>query len=158
MPRLTGAVGIAGGALLAALAVTGCATANAASSLSVASAYVPQPTKPGTTVAYLDIRNNGATDRLIAVHTSVGGTVLFRAPVSRQGGVLTMRTVPDIVIPADSMLQLNPDHDYLLITGAGAMHDGKAIMLRLTFANGGTVTVVAPVTDPQSGGASYFLN
>ena len=60
MPRLTGAVGIAGGALLAALAVTGCATANAASSLSVASAYVPQPTKPGTTVAYLDIRNNGA--------------------------------------------------------------------------------------------------
>src|ERR1700683_1446291 len=158
MPRLTGAVGIAGGALLAAPAVTGCATANAASAPSVASAYVPQPTKPGTTVAYLDIRNNGAADRLIAVHTSVGGTVQFRAPMSRQADVLLMRTVPDIAIPADAMVQLNPDHDYLLITGAGAMHDGKDITLRLTFANAGTVTVIALVTNPQSGGASYFLN
>jgi len=158
MPRLTAALGIAGAALLAALAVTGCATANAAPSLTIASAYVPQPTKPGTTVAYLDIRNNGTADRLLAVHTSVGGTVQFRAPVSRQGGVLVMRTVPSIVIPADSMVQLNPDHDYLLITGAGAMHDGKDIMLRLTFADGGTVTVIAMVTNPQSGGASYFLN
>ena len=158
MPRLTAALGIVGGALLAALAVTGCATASAAPSLSIASAYVPQPTTPGTTVAYLDIRNNGAADRLIAVHTSVGGTVQFRAPASRQGGVLTMRTVPDIPIPANSMVQLNPDHDHLLITGAGAMHDGKDIMLRLTFATGGTVTVIAMVTNPQSGGASYFLN
>jgi copper(I)-binding protein len=154
----TAALGIAGAALLAALGVTGCAAANAASSIAIASAYVPQPTKPGTTVAYLDIRNNGATDRLIAAHTSVGGTVQFRAPMSLKAGVLAMRTVPDIVIPADSMVQLNPDHDYLLITGAGAMHDGKDIMLRLTFANAGTVTVIALVTNPQSGGASYFLN
>ena len=154
----TAALGIAGAALLAALGVTGCGPTSGASSIAIASAYVPQPTKPGTTVAYLDIRNNGAADRLIAVHTSVGGTVQFRAPMSRQADVLVMRTVPDIAIPADSMVQLNPDHDYLLITGAGAMHDGKAIMLRLTFANGGTVTVVAPVTNPQSGGASYFLN
>jgi len=46
----------------------------------------------------------------------------------------------------------------LLITGAGPMHDGKDIMLRLTFANAGTVTVIALVTNPQSGGSSYFLN
>jgi copper(I)-binding protein len=154
----TAALGIAGVALLAALGVTGCAATSGASSIAIASAYVPQPTKPGTTVAYLDIRNNGAADRLIAVHTSVGGTVQFRAPMSRQADVLTMRTVPDIAIPADSMVQLNPDHDYLLITGAGAMHDGKDITLRLTFANAGTVTVIALVTNPQSGGASYFLN
>jgi copper(I)-binding protein len=154
----TAALGIAGAALLAALGVTGCGPTSGASSIAIASAYVPQPTKPGTTVAYLDIRNNGAADRLIAVHTSVGGTVQFRAPMSRQADVLVMRTVPDIAIPADSMVQLNPDHDYLLITGAGAMHDGKDITLRLTFANAGTVTVIALVTNPQSGGASYFLN
>jgi copper(I)-binding protein len=154
----TAALGIAGVALLAALGVTGCAATSGASSIAIASAYVPQPTKHGTTVAYLDIRNNGAADRLIAVHTSVGGTVQFRAPMSRQADVLTMRTVPDIAIPADSMVQLNPDHDYLLITGAGAMHDGKDITLQLTFADAGTVTVIALVTNPQSGGASYFLN
>jgi copper(I)-binding protein len=154
----TAALGIAGAALLAALGVTGCGPTSGASSIAIASAYVPQPTKPGTTVAYLDIRNNGAADRLIAVHTSVGGTVQFRAPMLRQDDMLAMRTVPDIAIPADTMVQLNPDHDYLLITGAGAMHDGKDITLRLTFANAGTVTVIALVTNPQSGGASYFLN
>jgi hypothetical protein len=31
-------------------------------------------------------------------------------------------------------------------------------MLRLTFANAGTVTVIAMVTNVESGGSSYFLN
>jgi hypothetical protein len=31
-------------------------------------------------------------------------------------------------------------------------------MLRLTFANAGMVTVIAMVTNPESGGSSYFLN
>ena len=158
VPRLTPVLRIAAAALLAVLAVTGCASAGAASSIAVASAYVPQPTTPGTTVAYLDIRNNGQDDKLISVQTSVGGKVQLRAPMARHSGVLTMRTVPEIPIPANSMTLLNPDSFHLLITGAGAMHDGKDIMLRLTFANAGTVTVIAMVTDPESGGSSYFLN
>ena len=143
---------------MALLVVTGCASANAASSIAVASAYVPQPTNPGVTVAYLDIRNNGKPDRLISAQTSVGGTVQLRAPVARYAGILTMHTVSGIPIPANSMTLLNPDSDHLLITGAGPMHDGKDIMLRLTFANAGTVTVIAMVTNPESGGSSYFLN
>jgi copper(I)-binding protein len=158
MRRLRSVVGVAGAALLAATVVTGCASANAASSIVVASAYVPTPTTPGTTVAYLDIRNNGKPDRLISAHTSVGGTVQLRAPLGRHAGMLVMHTVSDIAIPSDSMTMLNPDTDHLLITGAGPMHDGKDIMLRLTFANAGTVTVIALVTNPQSGGSSYFLN
>jgi periplasmic copper chaperone A len=155
--RLTPVLRIAGAALLAALVVTGCASARA-SSIAIASAYVPQPTTPGTTVAYLEIRNNGPADKLISVRTSVGGKVQLRAPVSRQSGVMTMRTVPDIPIAANAMTRLNPISYHLLITGAGTMHDGKDIMLRLTFANAGTVTVIAMVTNPQSGGSSYFLN
>ena len=158
MRRLTSALGIAGAVLLAAVGVSGCGTASAASSLGVSSAYVPQPTTPGTTVAYLDIRNNGHADRLIAVHTSVGGTVQLRAPGARHAGMLSMHTVAYIPIPADSLVQLNPDSYHLLITGAGPMHDGKDIMLQLTFANAGTITVIALVTNPESGGGSYFLN
>jgi periplasmic copper chaperone A len=158
MRRLTSLPGIAAAVLLAALGISGCATANAASSISVSSAYVPQPSTPGTTVAYLDIRNNGHADRLLAVHTSVGGTVQLRAPGMQHAGTLTMHTVTDIPIPADSMVQLNPDSYHLLITGAGPMHDGKDIMLRLTFANAGTITIIALVTNPQNGGSSYFLN
>jgi periplasmic copper chaperone A len=158
MRKLTSVLGLAGAVLLAALGVTGCATASAASSISVTAAYVPQPTTPGTTVAYLDIRNNGHADRLLAVHTSVGGTVQLRAPGARNAGTLVMHTVTDIPIPADSLVRLNPDSYHLLITGAGPMHDGKDITLRLTFADAGTVTILALVTNPQSGGSSYFLN
>jgi periplasmic copper chaperone A len=158
MRRLASVLGIAAAVLLAALGVTGCATASAASSIGVTSAYVPQPSTPGTTVAYLDIRNNGHADRLIAVHTSVGGTVQLRAPGARHGGTLTMHTVAYIPIPAGSMTRLNPDSYHLLITGAGPMHDGKDIMLQLTFAGAGTITVIALVTNPESGGSSYFLN
>jgi copper(I)-binding protein len=158
MRRLRSVLGIAGAVLLAALVVTGCASANAASSIGLASAYVPQPTTPGTTVAYLDIRNNGKADRLLSAQTSVGGKVQLRAPLGRHAGVLTWHTVPYIVLPADSMTLFNPDNYHLLITGAGPMHDGKDIMLRLTFANAGTVTVIALVTNPENGGGSYFLN
>ena len=158
MRRPTSILGIAGVVLLAALGVSGCATASAASSISVNNAYVPQPTTPGTTVAYLDIRNGGHADRLLAVHTSVGGTVQLRAPDAQHTGTLVMRTVTDIPIPANTMVRLNPDSYQLLITGAGPMRDGKAIMLQLTFADAGTITVIAVVTNPQSGGSSYFLN
>ena len=106
MRRLRPVLGIAGAALLATLAVTGCASASAASSIVVASAYIPQPTTPGTTVAYLDIRNNGPADTLISAQTSVGGKVQLRAPAGRQAGTLIMRTVPDIPLPAHSMTLL----------------------------------------------------
>jgi copper(I)-binding protein len=160
MRKVTSFLGIAGAVLLATLGISGCATSSAtASSISVTSAYVPQPTTPGTTVAYLDIRNNGRPDRLIAAQTSVGGTVQLRAPDTQQhADVLTMRTVADIPIPSNTMVRLNPDNGYLLITGAGPMQDGKAIMLRLTVASAGTITVIAVVTNPENGGSSYFLN
>src|SRR6516165_8143050 len=156
--RLTPVLRIAGAALLAALVVTGCASARATPSIAVASAYVPQPTTPGTTVAYLEIRNNGPADKLISVQTSVGGKVQLRAPVGRHSGALVMRTVPDIPIAANAMTRFNPISYHLLITGAGTMRDGEDIKLRLTFADAGTVTILAIVTNPQSGGSSYFLN
>src|ERR1700750_3267855 len=156
--RLTPVLRIAGAALLAALAVTGCAAAQATGSIDIASAYVPQPTTPGTTVAYLEIRNNGPADKLLSAQVSVGGTVQLRAPAGRHAGAMIMRTVRDIPIAANAMTRLNPISYHLLITGAGTMRDGKDIMLRLTFANAGTITVTARSTTPQSGASSYFLN
>jgi periplasmic copper chaperone A len=155
MRRLTSVASIASAMLAAAIALTGCASST---QIAITSAYVPQPTTPGTTVAYLDIRNNGRADRLVAASTSVGGTVQLRARVESPTGALVMRPVPDIPIPADSLVRLNPDSYQLLITGAGPMHDGKDIWLRLTFADAGTISVLAQVTNPQTGGSSYFLN
>jgi copper(I)-binding protein len=142
---------LAGGAALA-----GCAqNAVAAPAIQLGTAYVEVPTS-GTTEAYLVIRNNGPTDQLTSARTSVGGRVTFREPA--QAGGTTMKTVPDIAIPADSLLRLSPDGSHLLITGAGPMKGGTQITLTLVFARGGTMTVEAEVTNPESGGSSYFLN
>ena len=153
-------LGIASAALLAVLGISGCATSHSSgSAISLTSAYVALPTTPGTTVAYLDIRNNGTPDRLISAQTSVGGTVQLRSPESQpHPGGTPMHTVSAIPIPSNTMVRLNPDNGYLLITGAGPMQNGKAITLRLTFANAGTINILAVVTNPQDGGSSYFLN
>jgi len=102
------------------------------------------------------IRNNGPADRLVAARTSVGGRVTFR----RASGpaAATMATIASVRIPAHSTLAMRPNGIHMLITGAGRMHGGKDITLTLVFARAGPVSVVAQVTNPQSGGSSYFLN
>jgi copper(I)-binding protein len=143
-------------AVLAAAGLTGCyAKARAATSIQIATAYVPQPAAPGRTVAYVVIRNSGPGDRLIAARTSVGGRVVFRAPV---GQSTTMHTIPAISIPASTTVRLVPDGLHMLITGAGPMYGGKDITLTLVFARAGPMSVVAQVTNPETGGSSYFLN
>jgi len=142
---------------LAAAGLAGCyGRASASPSVALATAYVAQPSVPGEAVGYLVIRNNGGRDRLISVRTSVGGKVSFRAP--RQPGSTVMHTIPAISIPAHGTVRLIPDGLHLLITGAGPMHGGKDITLTLVFAHAGAVSVLAQVTNPQTGGSSYFLN
>jgi periplasmic copper chaperone A len=147
---------------MTALAAAGCSVAKAGgggSSITATAAYVQQPNSTGqATVGYLDIRNNGAADKLVSVTTSAGGTVALRAPVRPGVTPVVMRTVQDIPVPANSMTQLVPNSYHLLITGAGPMHDGKDITLKLNFAHSGAITILALVTNPANGGASYFLN
>jgi len=144
-------------AMLAALAMAGCAArAGASPSIELATAYVPVPQTPGTTVAYVLIRNNGNADRLVAAHTSVGGRVTFRT--ARGPGAAIMSTVASVRVPAHGTLAMRPDGIHMLITGAGPIRGGKDITLTLVFAHAGPVSVQAQVTNPQSGGSSYFVS
>jgi len=144
-------------ALISMLALSGCGAAD--TKIAIASAYIPLPTTPGTTVAYLDIRNNATTtDHLLSASTSVGGQVSFLAPAGLRGSTMVMKLVPDIAVPANSLMRMNPNSYRLRITGASHMQGGKDVILTLKFAHAGTVSVVALVTDPESGGGSYFLN
>ena len=117
---------------------------------------MPVPPSAGTTVAYVVIRNNGAADRLLSVHTSAGGQVAFRGPA--RPGTLTMHTIGSIAIPAHSTVRMVPDGYHMLITGAGAIRGGTDVTLTLVFAHAGRVPVVVQVTNPATGGSTYFLN
>ena|SRR6516164_7887934 len=145
----TAVAGLAGLAGCAAPAVAG-------SQVQLSTAFVPVPQTPGTTVAYVVIRNNGPADRLVAARTSAGGRVTFR----RASGpaAATMATIASVRVPAHSTLAMRPDGIHMLITGVGRIQGGKDITLTLVFARAGPVSVVAQVTNPQSGGSSYFLN
>jgi copper(I)-binding protein len=155
-PAVARAASAAGVLLIGGAALAGCAQkADASAALELGTAYVQVPTG-GTTEAYLVIQNKGPANRLTSARTSVGGRVIFRAPV-RSGGTL-MRTVPDIGIPADATVRLSPVGFHMLITGAGSMRSGGQITLTLVFARGGAMSVVADVTNPATGGSSYFLS
>jgi periplasmic copper chaperone A len=148
-------------AAVLAVSATGCSSRNHAGGKGIipTGAYVQQPSSTGqATVGYLDIRNNGTSDTLTSVSTSVGGTVQLRGPLTDDASPVVMHTVTTIPIPGDETTQLIPNSFHLLISGAGAMHDGKDIKLTLTFAHAGPITVYALVTNPQNGGSSYFLN
>jgi copper(I)-binding protein len=137
--------------------MTGCvARAGAADAIQLATAYVAAPTTPGTTVAYVVIRNNGPADRLVSARTSAGGRVTFR--VAAGPNAATMRTVQSVGVPGHGLLAMRPDGVHMIITGAGPLRGGKAVTLTLVFAHAGAVSVVAQVTNPETGGSSYFLN
>jgi hypothetical protein len=155
--RLTRIAGIVSAALLAVAAGAGCSRpASGPGSIAATAAYIQLPTGKAT-VGYLDIRNNGkAEDQLVSVSTSVGGTVELRAPASAGVTPVVMHTVSSVDIPAGTLVQFVPNSYHLLITGAGPMHDGKDITLRLKFAHAGTVSVLALVTNPGSSDGGYF--
>jgi copper(I)-binding protein len=143
--------------VLAAAGLTGCyAKASASPAIELSTAVVPQPAVPGETTAYLVIRNNSGPDRLIRVRTSVGGRVTFRAPAGH--GNLTMHTIPAVAIPGHNVIRLVPNSVHLLITGVRSLHGAKEITLTLVFAHAGAMSVTAQVTNPETGGSSYFLN
>ncbi|HEY2443778.1 MAG TPA: copper chaperone PCu(A)C [Streptosporangiaceae bacterium] len=151
-------------ALIAAVAVglgtAGCAVSASASNkapvIEASTGYVPLPVTPGTTFAYLAIRNNAHTaDSLIAVRTSAGGRVSFLAPARGRGA---MSRVSSIGIPAGATVRLVPNGPHLLITDAGRMQSGKDITLTLVFAHGGSLTVQAFVNNPADKDSNYLFN
>jgi copper(I)-binding protein len=147
------ALAIAGAGL-----ATGCAApaAGAAPAIKLTSAQISQPGASGVTDVYVDVQNSGPADELVGAHISVGGTVTLRSPV--RPGVALMRTVPGIAIPARTFTGLDPNGPHLLVTDAGKMISGREISVTLVFAHAGAVTVPAMVTNPATGGGSYFLN
>jgi copper(I)-binding protein len=156
-PAGTAAALVAGlplAALVLLAGTAGCAAqASTSREIQLGTVYVPAAPAAGTTVAYVVIKNDGPADELVAARTSAGGQVLFAAAPGRTPSMV--RTVP---VPAHSTLAMTPGTVHLVITGAKALQGGKDVTLTLVFARAGTVSVVAVVTNPATGGSSYFEN
>lgn len=145
-------------AVLGASLAAGCAAPppRAGPSIKLSSAQVTQPSATGVTDVYVDVQNTGPADDLIGARVSVGGHVTLRSPA--RSDVTAMHTVSAIAIPARSSVGLDPNGSHLLVTDAGKMISGREITVTLLFAHAGAISVPAMVTNPATGGSSYFLN
>jgi copper(I)-binding protein len=157
-PRHARAIAVCGLAVLAASLTAGCSAPppRPAPSITLSSAQVTQPSASGVTDIYVDVQNTGPADQLIGARISVGGHVTLRSPVGAD--VMDMQTVRAITIPAKSFIGLDPNGSHLLVTHAGKMISGREITVTFLFAHAGAISVSAMVTNPATGGASYFLN
>jgi copper(I)-binding protein len=157
-PRHALAIVVCGLAALGASFTAGCSAPppRPAPGITLSSAQVTQPSAAGVTDIYVDVQNKGPADQLIGARISVGGHITLRAPVGSD--VMDMQTVRGITIPARSFVGLDPNGSHLLVTHAGKMISGREITVTFLFAHAGAISVSAMVTNPATGGASYFLN
>lgn len=96
--------------------------------------------------AYMTLINSGDTpDALIAAETDVAETVELHT-VEMENGVMKMRPVPQIDVPAQGEQMLKPGGFHIMLLGIQHdLKDGETVTLTLTFEKSGTMDVVAPV-------------
>ena len=106
-------------------------------------------TAPGqtATAVYLDIANQGKReDRLLRVSSPVAATAEIHS-MTMADGVMRMRELDQIALPAGKAISLMPSQGYHLMLQRlrQPLVAGQQISLRLRFARAGTVVLQVPV-------------
>lgn len=136
--------------LFAALALaSSLAGAGEATNIAIGGAYVRLP-PPGQSIsaAYLSIDNSGEACKLIKADSPVASNVELHNH-THDGGVMRMRRVDAIEVPAKGKALLQPGGYHIMLIGLKApLQDGQQVPLTLTFDNGSSKTISAPVQRP----------
>ena len=120
----------------------------AAADITVTYAWVRATIGQGTVAAgYVTIVNTGETDeRLIGVRAAGVAKAEVHRTTTGEGGVMRMRPVAVLEIPAGGNLAFEGGGDHLMLTGiATPLKEDEEILLTLTFEHAGEVAVVARV-------------
>jgi hypothetical protein len=109
-----------------------------------------------TGAAYFTVRNGGdADDRLIGVASEVADRAELHSS-TMQDGVMRMRPVEAVEVPAHGAAALEPGGLHVMLIGLKSpLQEGGSFALTLTFANAGEVEVVATIEDIAHGGAGH---
>lgn len=97
--------------------------------------------------AYMVIRSQATTDdALIGVTSPAAAVVELHRTEADASGMMTMRPVPEILVPAAGSVELAPGgYHLMLIDLVEPLVDGATVELVLTFRSGVVVTVQAVV-------------
>jgi periplasmic copper chaperone A len=109
-----------------------------------------------TGAAYLTVRNQGdADDRLVGIATEVADRAELHSSVM-QDGVMRMRPVEAIELPAHGEAVLAPGGLHVMLIGLkGPLEEGKSFALTLSFEEAGEVEVVTTIEDIAHGGPGH---
>ncbi|MEN9936906.1 MAG: hypothetical protein RLZZ387_3485 [Chloroflexota bacterium] len=113
--------------------------------ISVSGAWA-RPAQEGNGAAYMILSNiGGQADRLVGVSGDVAGALELHT-VENNNGVMAMRPVEGIDIPAGGQVELKPGSFHVMMIGLnGELKAGDRIPLTLRFQNAGEVDVMADV-------------
>ena len=105
-----------------------------------------------TTGGFMLIRNTGKADRqLVKAESPAAGTVELHTHIN-DNGVMKMRAVASIAVKAGAQAELKPgSYHVMLIDLKESLKEGDSIPISLTFDDGSTFNVQAPVRKPLTG-------
>ncbi|WP_164696720.1 copper chaperone PCu(A)C [Falsiroseomonas algicola] len=133
------------------LLVPGMAAAQQQSGVTVNAPWTRAAGQGGTGAGFMTLRNAGATaDRLVAARAGIARTVELHTHIN-DNGVMRMRPVPGIEVPAGGEVQLRPGGFHLMLIGLTApLRQGERVPVTLVFERAGEVQVQLAV---ESAGA-----
>ena len=137
------------GALGALLLLAACSGPQLSPEIAVTHAWA-RATAPGgtTSAAYLTIDNKGGEDRLVGISIPAGSASLHST--SMDGGVMRMRPLDSLVVPARSAVALEPGGIHIMLMGLRQpLTAGSTLPLELRFERSGTRQVTATVRPPS---------
>jgi copper(I)-binding protein len=120
--------------------------------IAVSDAYVRMaPPGTPTTGAFMTIKNLGSADRkLLKADSPAAKTVELHNHIN-DNGVMKMRPVKEIDIKSQGQAELKPgSYHVMLIDLKQTLNENETIPLTLTFDDGSTKKIDAPVRKPQA--------
>jgi len=109
-----------------------------------------------TGAAYLTVRNGGdEDDRLIGVSAEIADQAALHSSMM-QDGVMRMRPVEAVEVPAGGEAVLEPGGVHIMLVGLkGRLEEGQSFALTLEFEKAGEVEVMTAIEDIAHGGAGH---
>ncbi|KXF83181.1 copper chaperone PCu(A)C [Enterovibrio coralii] len=123
------------------------ASANAFAEIDVHDAYArATPPHAPNSAAFMEIKNSGKEDiYLVSASTSVAKTVELHNH-EMVDGLMKMRQVDNIKIPADGMTMLKPGGLHVMLFDLSSpLKEGNTIPLQLTFSDQSSVDLELPI-------------
>jgi periplasmic copper chaperone A len=109
--------------------------------------------------AYLIIKNGGTeAEKLVAVESPVAQHTMLHE-MSMDNGVMKMRMLDSVAIPAGGAAEFKPGGNHVMFMGlTQSLEEGKSFPLTLTFAKAGKIKVDVKVEKPGTDSAGMEMH